>query len=164
MHKCSILCNWWIKRKNLSWGLNLLLRRFPRLVGPNQRAIWDWKPLHHPWESCGGRMILSLSIQFRNKNHNNIVSHHLTHFSLGFFFFLIEFVQIPLPLLSFSSGLCIFIIVWNCGSRCPHITNYCSIPKLCPSLNPHHVLSTKFGLVRSFVCKIHTKPCCHSTA
>ena len=98
MHKCRILCNWWIKRKNLSWcgrGLNLLVRRFPRLVGPNQRAIWDWKPLHHPWESCGGRMILSLSIQFRNKNHNNIISHHLTHFSSGVIYFSFSLFKFP---------------------------------------------------------------------
>ena len=163
MHKCRILCNWWIKRKNLSWcgrGLNLLVRRFPRLVGPNQRAIWDWKPLHHPWESCGGRMILSLSIHILNKNHNNIISHHLTHSSLGVISFSLSLFKFPC-LSSLSQAVFVYPLLFETAAR-DALTNYCSIPKLCFSSN--HVLSTKFGLVRSFVCKIHTKPCCHSTA
>ena len=66
-----------------------------QLVGPDQRAIWDWKALHHPWESCGGRMILSLSIHIPNKNHNNIISHHLTHSSLGVISFSLSLFKFP---------------------------------------------------------------------
>ena len=44
--------------------------------GSGPEGYLGLEALHHPWESCGGRMILSLSIHIRNKNHNNTIPHH----------------------------------------------------------------------------------------
>ena len=126
------------KRKNLSScgrGLNLLVRRFPRLVGPNQRAIWDWKALHHPWESCGGRMILSLSIQFRNKNHNDIISPHLTHLSLGVISFFLGLFKFPC-LSSLSQAVFVYSLLFETAAR-DALTSQTIVQS--PNFAPHQI-------------------------